>query len=241
MKIHAHILAWNEANIIPFTLDYYSKFCEKIFVYDNCSDDETASICGFYSMVEVVKWKGDNGMNEAVQSRLKSEMYRQKSRNQGVDWVIVIDCDEFLYHSNLLGKLQELKDKNIDVPLVKGYDMFSEKFPKYKKSIVDQIKVGSENHFLNKNIIFNPDKDIYYGIGAHTMNASNCIFSNDFELKLLHYKFLSLEYVIDRYETLKNRQSEYNKSQQFNTHYSIESAKKRHEELRITSVTVVHE
>jgi hypothetical protein len=73
------------------------------------------------------------------------------------------------------------------------------------------------------------------------MNASNCIFSNDFELKLLHYKFLSLDYVIDRYETLKNRQSEYNKIQKFNTHYSIENAQKRHEELRITSVTVVHE
>ena len=32
MKIHVHILSWNEEKILPFTLDYYSSFCEKIFV-----------------------------------------------------------------------------------------------------------------------------------------------------------------------------------------------------------------
>ena len=30
MKIHAHILAWNEEKILPYTLDHYSEFCEKI-------------------------------------------------------------------------------------------------------------------------------------------------------------------------------------------------------------------
>ena len=39
MKIHSHILAWNEEKILPYTLDYYSTFCEKIFIYDNMSDE----------------------------------------------------------------------------------------------------------------------------------------------------------------------------------------------------------
>lgn len=44
MIIHAHILAWNEEKILPFTLDYYSSFCEKIFIHDNMSTDSSDDI-----------------------------------------------------------------------------------------------------------------------------------------------------------------------------------------------------
>lgn len=239
MKIHAHILAWNEEVIIPFTLNYYTDFCEKVFVYDNCSTDATYDICKKYSNVEIVKWKGDNGMNDATQSKLKSEMYRQKSRNQCVDWVIVIDCDEFLYDPNLLNKLELLKTKKIDIPRVIGYDMVSEKLPQQEQSILDQIKTGYQNPFLNKCIVFNPDKDIQYGIGAHTIVAPDCVFSEDFELILLHYKFISLEYVLERYTTLKNRQSMFNKAQEFNTHYTEQNAIDRFNELLEKSSTII--
>ena len=44
MRIHAHILAFNEEKILPFTLDYYSLICEKIFIYDNMSTDSSDNI-----------------------------------------------------------------------------------------------------------------------------------------------------------------------------------------------------
>ena len=44
MKIHAHILSWNEEKILPYTLDHYSNICEKIFVYDNMSNDSSDDI-----------------------------------------------------------------------------------------------------------------------------------------------------------------------------------------------------
>ena len=56
MKIHAHILSWNEEKILPFTLDYYSNICEKIFIYDNMSTDSSDEIYKKYPKVEAVKW-----------------------------------------------------------------------------------------------------------------------------------------------------------------------------------------
>ena len=44
MKIHAYIIAYNEEKLLPFTLDSYSIFCEKIFVYDKYSTDSSDKI-----------------------------------------------------------------------------------------------------------------------------------------------------------------------------------------------------
>ena len=104
-KIHAHILAWNEEKILPFTLDHYSQFCEKIFIYDNMSTDSSDEIYKKYLNVEVIKWESGNEFNDFYNAKIKSEEYKKRSRDQGVDWVIVCDCDEFLYHENLLEKL----------------------------------------------------------------------------------------------------------------------------------------
>ena len=60
MKIHAHILAWNEEKILPFTLDYYSNICNKIFIYDNMSTDGSDDIYKKYPKVELIKWDSNN-------------------------------------------------------------------------------------------------------------------------------------------------------------------------------------
>ena len=39
----------NESDIIQFTLDHMSTFCEKIIVYDDCSTDDTVAICNALS------------------------------------------------------------------------------------------------------------------------------------------------------------------------------------------------
>ena len=64
MKIHAHILAWNEEKILPYTLDYYSKICTKIYVYDNMSTDGSDKIYKKYPKVSVIKWNSNDQINE---------------------------------------------------------------------------------------------------------------------------------------------------------------------------------
>lgn len=221
MKIHSHILAWNEEKILPYTLDYYSTFCEKIFIYDNMSDDNSDEIYKRYPKVEVIKWDSNNEINEINYINLKTQSYKDRSRNQNVDWVIVCDCDEFLYHSNLIELLEEYKNKGITVPKVCGHDMVSEIFPEYDgKLLVDKVKVGSERYQpMCKNIIFNPDLDVNYGIGAHSFNCPNAVFSDEEDLKLLHYKFLGKDYVKKLYIDRAKRLSSFNKENKFGEHY----------------------
>jgi len=223
MKIHAYILAYNEEAILPFTLDYYSSFCDKIIVYDNESTDSSNEIFKRYKKVSVVKWKSDT-INELNYLQIKNNAYKD-SRKDKVDYVIVCDCDEFLYHPNLVEKLKELKQQGIDMPMVKGFEMITDVFPTYdEKFITKKIKEGCDNDFLNKNIVFNPMKDVAFGIGGHTNQSPDSIKTERAELMLLHYKFLSKEYVSNRYDMLEKRLSDFNKANGFGHHYNKQNA-----------------
>ena len=145
MKIHAHILSWNEEKILPFTLDYYSLICEKIYIYDNMSTDSSDQIYLKYPKVEVIKWNSNNEINENNYINIKNNEYKLRSRNKNVDWVIVCDCDEILYHPNLINILENYKSEGINVPRISGHDMVSDMFPEYDgKLITDKVKIGSE-------------------------------------------------------------------------------------------------
>lgn len=220
MIIHAHILAFNEEKILPFTLDYYSNICEKIFIYDNMSTDSSDEIYTKYPKVIVVKWNSNNEINEMNYIQIKNNGYKA-SRSDNADWVIVCDCDEFLYHPRLIEKLRYYKEKGITVPLVNGHDMVSENFPEYDgKPITDKIKTGSEVYEpFCKKIIFNPKLDVSFGIGAHSFQSNNTIHSVSPEFKLLHYKFLGKEYVENIYKARAERLSEFNKQNKFGEHY----------------------
>lgn len=219
MIIHAHILAFNEEKILPFTLDYYSNLCEKIFVYDNMSTDSSDEIYARYPKVTVIKWSSNNEINEMNYINIKSNGYKQYSRD--ADWVIVCDCDEILYHSKLLDKLTYYKENGITVPKVNGHDMVSETFPEYDGvSITTKVKTGSEVYApFCKNIIFNPKLDVEYGIGGHSFKCDKATYSVSPELKLLHYKFLGVEYVENIYKARMERLSEFNKQHKFGEHY----------------------
>jgi len=210
MIIHAHIIAWNEAKILRYTLDNYSLFCEKIYVYDNMSDDDSDEIYKEYDNVVVKKWQNADGKyDEFQQVNIRNSAYKQ-SRTKGVDWVIVCDCDEFLYHPNLLKKLEEYKKSGVTVPKIDGHDMYSDEFPEYDGELLtNKVKYGSDVYeVMSKNIIFDPKLDIKFGIGSHSFKAQNGKFSERPEFKLLHYKFLGKEYVLWRYDMLAKRRNE---------------------------------
>jgi hypothetical protein len=223
MKIHAYILTYNEEAILPFTLDYYSSFCDKIIIYDNESTDSSDTIFKRYEKVSVVKWKS-NKINELNYLQIKNNAYKN-SREDKIDYVIVCDCDEFLYHPNLVEKLKEFKQQGIDMPMVKGFEMISETFPEYNLELItNKIKEGCDNDFLNKNIVFNPIKDVSFGIGCHTNNSPDSIKTERAELMMLHYKFLSKQYVSNRYDMLEKRLSDFNKANGFGHHYNKQNA-----------------
>ena len=109
----------------------------------------------------------------------------------------------------------------VTVPRIDGHDMVSTEFPTYDGELITtKIKTGSQTYEpMCKNIIFHPDLDIKYGIGSHSFNSIDGKFSNEREIKLLHYKFLGKDYVKNIYISRAKRLSSFNKQHKFGEHY----------------------
>jgi hypothetical protein len=151
------------------------------------------------------------------------------------DWIFIVDIDEFLYHKNMREFLAGIKEKGYTVPVPTGYQMVSEKFPTTSGQIYDEIKTGlladdPINHYLftscnfNKKCIINPREIIEtnYSVGSHEAEMTGNIKElYDPELKLLHYRALNFDYLIERNKMRRLRQSETNRKNGFGQHYSF--------------------
>jgi len=73
---------------------------------------------------------------------------------------------------------------------------------------------------LSKSIVFSPSIDINFGVGAHYFNSNHTVLSPSDEIKILHYKALSKEYVTTIYDERFKRLSDLNKKNSWGTHYS---------------------
>jgi hypothetical protein len=121
---------------------------------------------------------------------MKNMGYKLNSRNQGVDWVIVSDCDELLYHPNLIEKLREYKEKGIDIPKIDGRNIVSDKFPTYDgRLITDILKVGSPSTYqpMCKNIVFNPEKLEGKNVSLRNILCNHKVFLGYFKLMLIMF------------------------------------------------------
>ena len=223
MIIHAHILAYNEEKILPFTLDYYSNICEHIFIYDNMSTDSSDEIYKKYPKVTVIKWDSNNQINEFNYLSIKNNAYK-KSREHNADWVIVCDMDELVDPENLRPKLEQFINTNYAVIQCEGYNMFSEKFPvNYNIPIIKQVQMGVRATNFDKSIIFRPSKvqEINYAPGSHTCNP--IFYNSDYVItkafKLFHYKYIGLDYLIHKHHQYAERLSQYNRSHNFGAEY----------------------
>lgn len=219
--IHYYSICWNEERILPFILDYYSDFCDKIVVLDNESDDRSCAIINSYPNTEVRTYQSNNEIRDDIYLEIKNNIWKE---SRGIaDWVIVCDTDEILYHPNLKVKLDELREDGISIIKPYGFDMFSESFP--QKSILE-IKNGIEdNRHLRKCIIFNPNliEEINYKAGCHKCYPTGKIkFYRNNDFKLLHYKSLSLDYLLNRYEIFRKRLSSFNLENKLGKHYLME-------------------
>ena len=92
-------IAYNEERLMPFFLNYYSKFCDHIVVYDNHSTDTTEEICKSVTncKVTVIKYDTNNSLDDETYLKIKNNVYKDYT----TDYCIVVDLDEFLYHNNI--------------------------------------------------------------------------------------------------------------------------------------------
>lgn len=222
MKIHYFALCWNEERILPHTLEYYSKFCDRITIFDNESTDRS---------VEIIKSYGGNVETYSSNNEIRDDIYLDIKNNcwkdsiGEADWVIVGDIDELLFHPNLIKKLSELKEEGYTIIKPHGFDMVTETFP---KNLLD-IRYGMpDNDHLGKCICFNPNaiEEINYKPGCHKLKPKGRVkYYKKSDMKLFHYKYLGLEYLFYKMELYKQRLSAVNLENKWGKHYLFDEDK----------------
>jgi len=231
MIIYTYIFCWNEEKILPFTLDHYSQFSDRIFLLDNYSTDKSLKIASKYNKVTVIPIsceEDDDTYDEYKSVKLRSTIYKDETygfhATNKADWAILVDADEFVYHPNIIKILKNYKEQGVAIPRLAGYDMISNKFPSHKKGILltDIVKRGNASITQCKPVMIDPNKvEVKFSVGAHfhSQVTGAALPSILADIKLLHYKNLSKEYVIARYKQLAPRSSCTNKANKFGEHW----------------------
>jgi glycosyltransferase involved in cell wall biosynthesis len=175
MKIWAYVTIWNEELMLEYYLRYYSKFCDRIVFFDNESTDNSKEIIKSYPNTEIRTFSTGGVLNDATHIKLKSEAIKEAKGN--CDYVIISDCDEFIYHPNLINFLQEhLNKTSIFYPA--GFQMVSEEFYINKNQIYDNFKIGTPDPWYSKPILLNPNmvKDFNWVEGCHEIDKRTSLY-----------------------------------------------------------------
>lgn len=189
------VFCWmkNEEDMVPFFLRHYA-FADKLVVWDNESTDGTRAALEKDPRVEVREWATGGEMKDLELARMKSEEYRRT----GPGWKIIVDADEFLWHSQIRRLLEWYDSMGVTVPTTIGYDMVAQAMPKDdgQSLLTDLVREGVTNPLWNKPCLLRGDQvTVTYWPGAHKVSAASgkMMSATGDGLKLLHYRYMGLE------------------------------------------------
>lgn len=203
MKIDVFATCYNEQIILPYFLKHYKKFARNITIFDNMSTDNSVNIMNEYG-VNVVPFNTNGKFEESVLMNIRNNCWK----NSDADWVIVCDTDELIYHENLIDILSNTNATHI---VTEGYEMMTENLPTTDGQIYEEIKTGYFKPDYSKPCLFKPSEitDSNFAPGSHTARPNGNIISiNDSGIKLLHYKYLNRDVLINKYRHYAERQSD---------------------------------
>lgn len=219
MRIHCYFINFNDIFYLKFFYDHYSKFCEKLIMYDQYSTDGSRELAASLG-IEVRDFGRKGVLNDQWYLDVKNHCWKE-CRGKGIDYVIVVDIDEFVtVPDGLTGSL----------PTVKGYNMISENLP--VKDIFE-INTGEPSESYSKQAIFNPDyiEEINYVHGCHKHYATGNITTNVNTVCFLYHMRMigGVERIIERHGIYRARMSEFNKKHKMGFHYQHSDNAKRDE------------
>lgn len=238
MNAIAYTLAYNEERMIRFWLAHYSRFASKLVVYDNYSTDNTVEIVRSYPNTEIRKYDTNNKVIDMAMLKIKNECYKE-ARGKA-DYVIVGDVDELLYHEDMTGFLERCLQDGVTLPSVAGFEMVGTHVPE-TGLLTDHITNGAVCMLETKQIVFSPRLDMNFSVGAHACSPLGSVKQSSDHAKLLHYKFVSLPYVLENYRRLGSRLSADNLRRGLGVHYlaSKEEIEKKYADLMQSAKPVV--
>ena len=221
--ITIYTLTYNEELMLPFFIKHYrNRFNNcNIIVFDNESTDKTVEIATDYGC-QVITYSTNNQISDSKYLEIKNNCWK----NSKTEWNIICDCDE----------LCEINQDDLGFEISKGTTIF--KFDGYdmvnisnnKDSVViEGLNMGVKNNMYDKVLMFNKKEitDINYLAGCHQSRPNgNVKFSNK-NYRLLHYKYLGEEYLVNRHKSYSNRLSQENLQKKWGYHYNDDEIKIR--------------
>jgi glycosyltransferase involved in cell wall biosynthesis len=198
VEIAVFAVCFNEEKMLPHFLNHYTRFADRIVIWDNQSTDRSVEIALSYAGVEVESFDTGGNFSEVALTRIRNECWK----GCGADIAIVCDIDEILHAPEDLAGF--FARKNADVFRPTGFEMVADEFPSdYARLITDQVKEGVRHEGYSKPVAFRPGviREMNFSYGSH---AARPVAERDIRvyesarysdtLKLLHYKNLGVEY-----------------------------------------------
>jgi len=224
MRIIAYFINYNDSFYIPFLAKHYLKFCEKVIMFDNYSSDGSRAVAELFGF-EVRLFGRPGILDDQHYLDVKNHCWKEQ-RGKGIDFVIIVDADEFVF-------IDSLHEEN-KIPKVTGYNMISEILP---QEDITEIKTGDYSESYSKQAIFNPDAmiEINYVHGCH-VNRMVSESEKSGECRLLHYRQIGgVQRMLDRHAAYRKRLSPFNLKHKMGVHYTHSDEAKFEEWKVLTS------
>jgi len=218
--VTVHLITYNEELMIEFFVKHYRKLFPNcvIKVYDNYSTDETVKIAENLGC-QINYYDSNNKLSDSKFLEIKNNCWKDSE----TDWVVVCDCDELIS----ITEEELINESNNGVTLFKfdGYNMVNTEGPLN----LHELSFGFRDTIYDKTLLFNKSKinDINYQPGCHVCGPSGEVKYSTNIYKMLHYKYLGVEYTVSRYKMFADRLSDENKRMGWSYHYAENEAKLR--------------
>jgi hypothetical protein len=211
--VTVHVITYNEELMIEFFINHYRKNFPNciIKIYDNYSTDNTVEIA-IRLGCEINYYDSNNHLSDSKFLEIKNNCWKTSE----TDWVIVCDCDELIDINEK--ELIENQTNGVTSFQFAGYDMVNYD----EKIILENIVYGHRNKVYDKTLLFNKKfiTEINYSPGCHVSNPFGNNVPSKLKYNLFHYKYIGVEFTIERYKLFSNRLSEENHKYRWSYHYN---------------------
>lgn len=207
-----YTITYNEELVLPHFIKWYrsrSPNCT-IVVYDNESTDNTEQIA-MDNNCEVVNYSTDNKLSDSAYLKIKNNAWKQAD----TDWVMVVDCDEFVDVTE--NDLIELESNKKTIVSAVGFNMCNVE----GLTELADIKHGVRAEQYDKSILFNKKyiKEINYEAGCHSCTPKGVVNYAKGLVNLYHMILINEQFLVDKYLRNASRMSEENKRNKWGHHY----------------------
>ena len=211
MSLFVYANCWNEMRMLPSFFSHYRPFVDHFFILDDGSTDGSLAFLERQPAVSIIH--ANRSGRSFVESSLEFWNHYWKGMRDRADWVIACNVDEHVYHSDLRAYLGRCRREGVTLVPADGYEMVARCSPSVGRRLCDEVRFGALSRRLiglssdyDKVMIFDPKaiEEIHFTPGRHRARPVGRIVKPlRSELKMLHYKYLGLDYVVSRYAELR--------------------------------------